>query len=232
MSDSYNNNFLVLQKAVNEEKDLLASLYSPTDCRSVQQLQQLMDKELGELIKIKIKINQLSKEAIYEEMRLNGIEYPSIVWAEEIAPKIPDFNLHSLHQQAPVADSSDRIPDEKCAKKPLNCKRAVIYAVTATGVVLTITGLTLTPVNRVLLGMGIVMTATGVVLLVKEFYFDKKDLAARKPSLTTGANAGVNNGQIADLLKKNLEYNVDIITDWNKKLCDITVEAIHKTKEK
>ncbi len=232
MSDSYNNMFPSLQEAVKKEKDLLASLYSSTDCRTVQQLQQLIDKELGELIEIKIKINQLSKDAIFEEMRLNGIEYPSIIWAEEIAPKIPNFNLHSLHQQTPVADASDRYPDERCAKKPLTCKQAVIYAVTATGVVLTITGLTLTPINRILMGMGIVLTATGVVLLVKEFYFDKKDLAARKPSLTTGANTCVNNEQIADLLKKNLENNFDIITDWNKKLYDITVEAIHKTKEK
>lgn len=229
MSHSYENTSAYLRQAAEKEKELLAALYSPRTCRSRHQLQQLMDKELGELVKIKMQIKKLSKEAALEGMRLDGIEYPMILWAEEIAPKLPDFMLHSLKQQAPVA-AAPAVSSKAESGKSIDGKRIVIYAVTAAGVVLTITGLTMTPVNMLLLSMGIILTATGLVLLVKEVYFDKKSLEEGKPSVVPNTTSDAEAAQTADLLKKIFNQNRDVVLGWNKDLYLLVRDAIDKAK--
>lgn len=231
MSNSYDNISLCLREALETEEKLLAALYSPTACRSPQQLHQLLETELGELMRIKIQINEISKEAALEGMRQDGVEYPLILWAEEIAPKLPSFSLHALSDQAPIVNTTPESFDEKTAKSsPLN--RNIIYAVTGAGAVLTVTGLSLNPVNRLLLSMGIVLTATGLVLLVKEIYFDKKALDERKPSMTPDTNAAADTEFVTDLLKKNLKQNIDVIRKWNADLYHITIDAMQKTEGK
>jgi len=220
-----------LQEAVKLEKDMLTQLYSPSVCRTRDQLQQLMDNELGELIKIKKQIIKMSKEAVLEGLRREGVAYPSILWIEQIDPKLPDFMLHSLHKQAPVVSLPQESGKIESGKNAEN-KRTVIYAVTAAGVVLTITGLTLSPVNMLLLSMGVVLTATGLVLLVKEVYFDNKALRERKPSVVPGANTEAEAAQIADLLKKIWEQNGDVIDRWNHDLYNCAVDAMGKTEAK
>lgn len=231
MSHSYQNTERYLQEALHKEQELLAQLYSPQSCRTRHQLQQLMDNELGALIDIKMQIRKMSKEAVLEGMKLDGEKYPPILWAEEIAPRIPDFTLRSLYQQAPVgADFTE--PVKVGSKKNASVNRNVIYAVTATGIILTIRGLTLTPMNYLLLTMGIVLTATGLVLLVKEVYFDKKSLDERKPSAVPGANAHAESTQIADLLKTILTQNCEVIRKWNLELYSLAVDTMDKIEVK
>ena len=220
-----------LQEAVKQEKILMAQLYSHSACRTREQLQQLMDNELGELIKIKKQIIGMSKEAVLEGLCREGVKYPSILWVEEIDPKLPEFMLQSLYKQAPIVS----VPQESAkiqSEKNTGSKHTVIYAVTAAGVVLTITGLTLNPMNMLLLSMGVVLTATGLVLLVKEVYFDKKSLRERKPSMVPNTNTQAEAAQIGDLLKKIRGQNSEVIDRWNKELYMLTVDALRKTEAK
>ncbi len=231
MINSYENTKRRIKKAVEEEEKLLQAFYMRSDCRTVRQLRELMDKELGELINIKMQINKITEEAVIEGMRLDGVEYPAALWAEEIAPVISEFRLRSLYQQAPVGSVFAGTLNQAPAKAA-NKNRTVLYAVTVSGVVLTISGVSFTPVNRILLGMGIVLTATGIVLLIKEIYFDKKALAEGKPSVVPDLNTATEAEKVADLLEKNYSENIEIIKKWNSEIYNLAVEAMGKTEEK
>lgn len=232
------------------------AIYDLSKCKTRKDLAQLIDGEVIELMKLQQFTNDGLRDACYEGLRKDGIEFPKILWAQYVGTKIKVPYYRSIREEVPqeqLANSKPSVVEHKAMQQG-TAGKANTSKGSHPGTVVTIgvgAGLTVTntvqviragiaetaisPISIALIALGICITAAGVVTFVASG--DKSTRQARpeaRPVATLGASAQQSDKEeedhVADILSKQSDRCKEYAKEWCKNVLDIVRLGVEQTR--
>lgn len=220
------------------------AIYDSSKCKTREDLVRLIDGEVIELMKLQQFTNDGLRDACYEGLRKDGIEFPKILWAQYVGTKIKVPYYSSIREEVPqeqfvntkpTVTEHEAVQQEMAGKavvsKSPNTEKIVVISgvVTGlTGVVLKATDIVAGAISSALIALGICcVAATGVVKVVSVVQKSTRPVRSEaRPAAVPDASAQQSRRKEEELVAGILHEQRERCKQYAKKWCEDVLDIV------
>lgn len=204
-------------------------LYDHNKCRTREDLVQLINSEIIELMKLQQFTSDGMREACFEGLRKDGIEFPEIFWARYVGAKLKVPYYDSIHSEVPPEEPMEARPSGRRVTIKIGPHKISFgkMAVTLLGAGTAVAGLVQSPISGWLVLLGIAMTAAGVVFVKS----DRESTKQARPAAVPSEPAQNSEDKIVgDILREQRKQCKEDAKTWCDGVLRIVLEGVEKNR--
>lgn len=208
------------------------ALYDSNKCRTREDLAQLINSEIIELMKLQQFTSDGMREACFEGLQKDGIEFPGIFWARYVGAKLTVPYYYSIHSEVPPEKpvesrpSVARVTIKAGSHKILLGKAAIVVVGAGTFAA----GVAQTPIAMGLVLLGFVVTAAGVVLVKSDWEGTKQVRQVQPAAVPIAPAQNSEDNIVRDILQEQRKRCKEDAKTWCDGVLGMVLEGLEKNR--